>query len=153
MPRALVAGASDIGRVRDRNEDSFAIGDLDAGELWDGEGALATTGPRGPFVVVCDGMGGAAGGEVASELATRAAWRDLAAAHATDDPEVFARLVRRAVRAANQRVWEEAQREPTLRGMRWSCSCSTKSAGSPISSTGRSRSSSSPCSSRTISTS
>ncbi len=117
MPRALVAGASDIGRVRDRNEDSFAIGDLDAGELWDGEGALATTGPRGPFVVVCDGMGGAAGGEVASELATRAAWRDLAAAHATDDPEVFARLVRRAVRAANQRVWDEAQREPTLRGM------------------------------------
>ncbi len=115
--RALVAGASDIGRIRERNEDSFAIGDLDAGELWDGDGPLDAGGPRGAFVVVCDGMGGAAGGEVASELATRAAWRDLSAAQATDDPQVFARLLRRAVRSANQRVWDEAQREPTLRGM------------------------------------
>ncbi|MBE7450403.1 MAG: serine/threonine-protein phosphatase [Kofleriaceae bacterium] len=117
MARALVAGASDIGLVRERNEDAFAIGDLDAGELWDGDGPLVSVGARGPFAVVCDGMGGAAGGEVASELASRAAWRHLAEAQATDDPEVFARLLRRAVRAANQRVWDEAQREPTLRGM------------------------------------
>ncbi|MBZ0238240.1 MAG: protein phosphatase 2C domain-containing protein, partial [Deltaproteobacteria bacterium] len=117
MTRALVAGASDIGRIRERNEDSFAVGDLDAGELWDGDGPLETSGPRGAFVIVCDGMGGAVGGEVASELATRAAWRDLASAQATDDPQVFARLLRRAVRAANQRVWDEARREPTLRGM------------------------------------
>lgn len=117
MARARVAAASDIGRIRDRNEDSFAVGDLDAGELWDGDAELEAAGPRGAFAVVCDGMGGAAGGEVASELATRAAWRDLAAAQATDDPEVFARLLRRAMRAANLRVWDEAQREPTLRGM------------------------------------
>lgn len=104
MPRVLVAGASDIGRIRERNEDSFVVGDLDAGELWDGDGPLETSGARGAFVVVCDGMGGAAGGEVASELATRAAWRDLSGAQVTDDPQVFARLLRRAVRAANQRV-------------------------------------------------
>lgn len=115
--RVRVAGASDIGRIRERNEDSFIVGDLDAGELWDGDGPLESGGPRGAFVVVCDGMGGAAGGEVASELATRAAWRDLAGAHATEDPQVFARLLRRAVRAANQRVWDESRREPTLRGM------------------------------------
>jgi protein phosphatase len=117
MAQATVAAASDIGRIRDRNEDAFVVGDLDAGELWDGDGELSIAGPRGVFAVVCDGMGGAAGGEVASELATRAAWRDLSGAHATDDPEVFARLMRRAMRAANLRVWEEAQREPTLRGM------------------------------------
>jgi PPM family protein phosphatase len=117
MPRATVAAASDIGRIRDRNEDSYVVGDLDAGELWDGDGDLEVAGPRGAFAVVCDGMGGAAGGEVASELASRAAWRDLASAHATDDPEVFARLLRRAMRTANLRVWEESQREPTLRGM------------------------------------
>jgi protein phosphatase len=117
VSRILVAGASDIGRIRERNEDAFAIGDLDAGELWDGVGPLEAVGPRGPFIVVCDGMGGAAGGEVASELATRAAWRDLSGAHATSEPQVFARLLRRAVRAANQRVWDESRREPTLRGM------------------------------------
>lgn len=117
MARATVAAASDIGRIRDRNEDAFVVGDLDAGELWDGDGELEVTGPRGVFAVVCDGMGGAAGGEVASELASRAAWRDLAGAQATTDPEVFARLMRRAIRAANLRVWEESQREPTLRGM------------------------------------
>lgn len=117
MARVLVGGATDVGRIRDSNEDAFVVGDLDRGELWDGGGDLELAGPRGPYVVVCDGMGGAAGGEVASELATRASWRELAAAQATGDPEVFARLVRRAVRAANQRVWDEAQREPTLRGM------------------------------------
>ena len=67
--RVLVAGASDIGRIRERNEDSYVIGDLDAGELWDGDGPLEAAGPRGPFIVVCDGMGGAAAGEVASRLA------------------------------------------------------------------------------------
>jgi serine/threonine protein phosphatase PrpC len=117
VPRTLVAGASDIGLVRERNEDAYVIGDLDAGDLFDGDGVLDIEGARGPFLVVCDGMGGAVGGEVASELASRAAWRDLAAAHATGDPQVFARLLRRAVRAANHRVGDEAQREPTLTGM------------------------------------
>ena len=73
---------------------------------------LSTDGPRGPFVVVCDGMGGAAGGDVASDLAARAAWSELVEAQATDDPEVFARLLRRGVRVANQRVWAEGRREP-----------------------------------------
>lgn len=110
-------GATDIGRIRERNEDAFAIGDLDAGALFDGETALAASGARGLFAVVCDGMGGAAGGEVASELAARTTWREMREAHATDDPEVFARLVRRAVRTANRRVFEEAEREASLRGM------------------------------------
>ncbi|HVK75635.1 MAG TPA: protein phosphatase 2C domain-containing protein [Kofleriaceae bacterium] len=117
MRRALVHGSSDIGRVRDRNEDSFIVGDLDAGETWDGAGELISEGPRGPLVIVCDGMGGAAGGEVASELAARTTWREMSDAQVTDDPQVFARLLRRAVRAANQRVHDEGLREPTLRGM------------------------------------
>jgi len=111
------SGATDIGRIRDRNEDAFAIGDLDAGELFDGDAALASTGARGLFALVCDGMGGAAGGEVASELAVRTTWREMREAHTTDDPEVFARLMRRAVRSANQRVFDESEREASLRGM------------------------------------
>ncbi len=113
----MVHASSHIGRVRDRNEDAFLIGDLDSGDPWEGGAELTCEGARGPFAVVCDGMGGAAGGEVASDLAVRTTWREMREAHATDDPEVFARILRRAVRAANQRVHDESEREPTLRGM------------------------------------
>lgn len=110
-------GKSDIGQVRDGNEDAFAIGDLDQGELWNGEGAARRTGARGHVLVVCDGMGGASGGEVAAELAARTLWRELRASQDTDQPAVFARLLRRAVRVANARVFDESRREAALRGM------------------------------------
>ena len=117
MATLVGSGATDVGRIRERNEDAFAIGDLDRDQLFDGDLPLTATGPRGLAAIVCDSMGGAAGGEVASELAARATWRELCDAHATHDAQVFARLLRRAVRAANQRVWAEAEREPSLRGM------------------------------------
>lgn len=117
-PLALaIWGTSDIGCVRDDNEDAFAVGDLDGGELWDGESPLEIAGPRGALVVVCDGMGGAQGGEVASDLAARTVWREMREAQPSQKVEVYARLLRRAVRAANRRVWDEAQRESSLRGM------------------------------------
>jgi len=110
-------GTSDLGCVRDQNEDAFAVGDLDARELWDGERELTCAGARGAIVVVCDGMGGAQGGEVASDLATRTVWELMREAQPTSEVSVFGRLLRRAVRAANRRVFDEAQDEPSLRGM------------------------------------
>ena len=59
---------------------------------------------RGPLLIVCDGMGVVAGGEVASEMAARAMWREMAATAPTRNVEVFARLMRRAVRVANHDV-------------------------------------------------
>lgn len=112
-----VSGRTDPGKVREGNEDSFAVGDLDTGDLWDGRGVASATGWRGPLLIVCDGMGGSEGGEVASEMAARTVWREMVEAQATHDPEVFARLLRRAVRAANRRIFDEARREISLRGM------------------------------------
>lgn len=117
MLELAIWGATDVGCVRDQNEDAYAIGDLDAGALWDGEADLAARGARGALIVVCDGMGGAQGGEVASDLAARTVWQEMRDAQPTEEVPVFARLLRRAVRAANRRVHDEAQREASLRGM------------------------------------
>ena len=113
-----VSGGTDVGAVREHNEDSMLLGDLDARALIDGDGAWHTdSAERGPLLVVCDGMGGVEGGEVASELCAAVMWREMKAAPATRDPEVFARLLRRAARVANHDVHAMAAREPALRGM------------------------------------
>jgi protein phosphatase len=114
-----VAGASDVGQVREHNEDQLLVGDLDDGRLVE-PAALERwrhAGPRGPLLVVCDGMGGTDGGEVASELAAKVVWREMRATPATRDPEVFARLMRRAARIANHDVHAMSRREAGLRGM------------------------------------
>jgi len=114
-----VAAASDVGQVREHNEDSFLVGDLDHAALVDatGEPWRSATAERGPLLVVCDGMGGVEGGEVASDLAAKVIWREMKGTPATRDPEVFARLLRRATRVANHDVHAMAKREPGLKGM------------------------------------
>jgi serine/threonine protein phosphatase PrpC len=114
----VIAAASDIGEVREHNEDQLLVGDLDGKtklELAD----KPFTGPvqRGPLLVVCDGMGGTEGGEIAAELAATVLWREMKNTPATADPEVFARLLRRATRVANHDVHALARKEPGLRGM------------------------------------
>jgi protein phosphatase len=114
----VIAGASDVGQVREHNEDHFLVGDLDTQEANETPAVdLRTSGQRGPLLVVCDGMGGVDGGEIASELAAKVMWREMKATPATRDPEVFARLLRRAARVANHDVHATAKREPGLRGM------------------------------------
>jgi serine/threonine protein phosphatase PrpC len=113
----IIAGASDVGQVREHNEDHFLVGDLDRERILDFTARWVGTVDRGPLVVVCDGMGGVEGGEVASELAAQAIWREMKSTPATRDPEVFARLLRRAARVANHDVYSMSRREPGLRGM------------------------------------
>ena len=113
----VVAGASDIGQVREHNEDHFLVGDLDSLLPIDVAEPWAVASDRGPLIVVCDGMGGVEGGEIASELAALVMWREMKRTPDTRDPEVFARLLRRAVRVANHDVHAMARREPGLRGM------------------------------------
>jgi PPM family protein phosphatase len=112
-----ISGASDVGEVRETNEDRLLVGDLDGGQLVELGAEWQVTAQRGPLMVVCDGMGGVDGGEVASELAATVIWREMRATAATDNPEVFARLLRRATRVANHEVHALAQRELGLRGM------------------------------------
>jgi serine/threonine protein phosphatase PrpC len=112
-----VAAATDVGAVRERNEDSLLVGNLDEGELVQAVEAWRASAQRGALLIVCDGMGGVDGGEVASELAAKVIWREMKATPGTHDSEVFARLLRRATRVANHEVHAMSRREPGLRGM------------------------------------
>jgi serine/threonine protein phosphatase PrpC len=87
---------TDVGRGREHNED-----------------ACAADAAHGLFVV-CDGMGGAAGGEVASHLASRI-FLEEARPHEQDESPVW--RMKHAIVEANRIVYDEAQRNPHLRGM------------------------------------
>lgn len=95
-----LAGLTHIGCVRRQNEDSiFMARDVERGWL---------------LAVVADGMGGHAGGAVASQLAVAEcedAWQVL------QGSEPDADWLRRVIAAANQRIWQHAQAEPALKGM------------------------------------
>ncbi len=112
-----IVGATEVGEVREHNEDHLLVASLDSGERIDVTTGWKGDGPRGALLVVCDGMGGVEGGEIASELAAQVMWREMKATQATRDPEVVARLLRRAARVANHDVHALAKREPGLRGM------------------------------------
>jgi len=113
----VVVAASDVGQVREHNEDHFLVGNLDTKLPLEVAEPWSAVSERGPLLVVCDGMGGVEGGEIAAELAALVMWREMKGTPATRDPEVFARLLRRAARVANHDVHAMARREPGLRGM------------------------------------
>ena len=117
-----VFGKTDVGLVREHNEDNFLIADV--------TGGVRAAEPRDPFsfklgekgaaLLVCDGMGGAAAGEVASQMAVDSIYDALAAS----EPQVrdgFARLLRRAVQHANERIFIQSRDNQSERGMGTTC--------------------------------
>ncbi|MBT8492732.1 MAG: protein phosphatase 2C domain-containing protein, partial [Deltaproteobacteria bacterium] len=113
-----ICARTDVGLVRDHNEDTVLIADLSANEpLPDDGSGQAVASERGPVMIVCDGMGGMAGGEVASELACDIIYQDLQGAQSSPQRDVVARLLRRAVRRANHVVRTRSDETLELRGM------------------------------------
>lgn len=113
--KVSVFGSTDVGMQRTGNEDSFLVVDLTAGAAVTGtEANTHAVGDRGSLLVVSDGMGGAAAGEIASELAVTTIHESLMESPA--DLEVALRL-RIATEVANERIWNHAQENPDLSGM------------------------------------
>ena len=106
-PVIEVAGVSDVGRLRKRNEDAID---------WDTRLGVA---------MVADGMGGSQGGDIAATTALRSIKDDLRRALADGERhgsrarsrEVRAALVVELVRRANQGVRKSAARDEQLSGM------------------------------------
>ncbi len=113
-----VFGRTDVGQIREHNEDNFLVADLTkrTRSLTESE-RRPVVGERGIVLGVCDGMGGAAAGEVASQMAVDIIYERFAEADAPTDHDVLARRLVRAVEAAGQRIFHEARMDRTRRGM------------------------------------
>lgn len=98
-----VFSKSDIGLVRKSNEDACKSGIFEDGAAW---------------AVVCDGMGGVGGGDIASRIAVdRISERILAGYAPGVSGEGIRRLMTEAVRDANDAVRDRAGEDETLSGM------------------------------------
>ncbi len=114
-----VFGKTDVGLIREHNEDNFMVADLrlDTGPL-EGEDELeGSTSDRGVALAVCDGMGGAAAGEVASHMAVDTLFEVLRGDSAAEDRDSFAHRLVNAVEEAGARIFLAAKKDRTLRGM------------------------------------
>lgn len=99
-----IAGITDPGKRRANNQDAFKLGKVHlAGEDF-------------TLAVVCDGMGGHAGGEVASQIATDLIW-NLVSKHKPEDSQGLYQSMADALERADSAIEQRASKEPDLQGM------------------------------------
>ncbi len=96
----MISAASHVGKVRPANQDAYGYS------------------AEAQCFAVCDGMGGAAGGEVASRIAVETFLERLGPEPDPDSPVIpVARRIEQAIAAANRILFSRAQREQALHGM------------------------------------
>ena len=96
-------GLTDVGNVRSQNQDAFRIVEL-------GKDAL--------LAVVCDGMGGAKSGNVASRLASEVFSEEVKRSFSADlTPDEAEQVLRAAANLANISVFEQSQLSEDYAGM------------------------------------
>jgi protein phosphatase len=116
--RIRLFGRTDVGQIREHNEDNFLIADLTrrSRTLLEGDREQAV-GEWGCVMGVCDGMGGAAAGEIASQLAVDIIFERLIQGEPPVGHDDLARRLVHAVEDAGIRIFNEARADRTRRGM------------------------------------
>jgi protein phosphatase len=128
-----VSVVSHPGRARPTNQDSFLVVDM---ERWGGDPGVLfersledaevqysgefSLGPSGALLCVADGMGGAAGGGTASQLAAETTREFMARSWASvegPDRGALARHIREALQRSNARIRRRIVETPELDGM------------------------------------
>ena len=116
-----VFGRTDVGRTREHNEDAFLVADLTTGNAsLQEEVRTHVVGERGSLFMVADGLGGAAAGEVASEMAIATVYEEMMErwGNSNDtDPMAFAAALKAAAEITNQRIYDYAHEHPEHRGL------------------------------------
>jgi protein phosphatase len=119
--RIEVFGRTDVGKTRDHNEDSFLVADLTRRNAsLQPEVRIHEVGPRGSLFVVADGMGGAAAGEIASDMAVDTIFTHMANEWGNDaelTEQRFAYRLKEAVEVANRHIHDYARSHVEHRGM------------------------------------
>ena len=99
----LAWGLTDLGNVRKQNQDFYDIVRLDE---------------AGTLAVVCDGMGGAKSGNVASRLATEVFVEEVKTSYRSEmDSSQIETMLRKAVEVANTTVYEQSKVSADFEGM------------------------------------
>lgn len=126
MIKLILAAKSDIGKIREENQDRFRIRQIS---------------DNAAILVVCDGMGGTHGGGVASEVAINAVFDRLILSYREDmEPRTVKNLLISSVTAANSMVYLKSCEEPKNQGMGTTCVAAIVSHGTvSIASVGDSR--------------
>lgn len=94
---------TDIGRRREINQDAFYTGEFDNGAV---------------FAVVCDGMGGANGGEMASQKAAALISEYIVRSYSPKMNSVaIENLLRAAIDSANTEIFDFSRSDETYKGM------------------------------------
>ncbi len=98
-----IVSKSDIGRMRRTNQDAFATGELTGNVAW---------------AVVCDGMGGANGGNIASQTAVKVISDRISSGFVKGmNSSDIKTLLNTAIYTANLNVFDMAKSVETLSGM------------------------------------
>jgi protein phosphatase len=116
-----ICGATDTGAQRADNQDTFVIADLRSGDL--SNPCSRTDIPlskQGVLLLVCDGMGGAAAGDLAARIAADAIKQQLVG-EGPSVRELPSESLLSAVAGAYGAVLAEANAHPAVRGMGTTC--------------------------------
>jgi len=110
------AWRTDVGQVRDHNEDAVLVKEV-------GQGTIAGDDFNGLYIV-SDGMGGAEAGEVASQIAIQTvaeqveeAWAESVGAESVRDDAAWETRLREAVEAANKKIVQYGKDHPESAGL------------------------------------
>ena len=118
MARIEVFGRTEVGCTRRRNEDSFSVADLAQGRQGLAESLRIQTIEAGATLLsVCDGMGGAAGGDIAASTADRVLFESMRQRFPfAGEAEIEAAWLN-AVGEANRAIARYTESAPEMKGM------------------------------------